>query len=306
MATHELESISAQSEGLPDDLPMPPTDSGSSHPSSSSHEMHKRRFGRIISVDGSQATAVMEHFAPGDVAITPSILQIGAVVKIPTSLSVLFAMIRKLSIPDPARDATEGERKLVELELLGECPRQAQGGLAPFRRGVSNFPALGGGVFTATSEELALLYARPGVLTARVGTIHQDRRLPATISVDDLLGKHYAIVGSTGSGKSCTVALILRTIPTQNPSGHVLLLDPHNEYTRAFGSMAEVIGPSTLQLPYWLFNFEELGEVLKHTGMVMGPAESALLSELITTANGSSSAAATAGTSPPIPPRPIA
>src|SRR5262249_17886816 len=82
------------------------------------------------------------------------------------------------------------------------------------------------------------------VPTARIGAIHQDRRLPATISIDDLLGKHYAIVGSTGSGKSCTVALILRTILTQNPSGHVLLLDPHNEYTRAFGAMAEVIGPS--------------------------------------------------------------
>jgi uncharacterized protein len=266
---------------LDESLTAPPQ---GSHSKSSPADTHKRRFGRIIAVDGSQATAAMEHFAPGDDAVTPSILQIGAVVKIPTSLSVLFAMIRKLSIPDPARDVTEGERKLVELELLGECPRLAEGGLAPFRRGVSNFPALGGGVFMATSEELALLYARPGVPTVRVGAIHQDRRLPATISVDDLLGKHYAIVGSTGSGKSCTVALILRTILTQNPSGHVLLLDPHNEYTRAFGSMAEVIGPSTLQLPYWLFNFEELGEVLKHTGMVMGPAEAALLSELITMA----------------------
>ena len=86
-----------------------------------------------------------------------------------------------------------------------------------------------------------------------------------------------------------------------------MLLDPHNEYTRAFGPMAEVIGPSTLQLPYWLFNFEELGEVLKHTGMVMGPAEAALLSELVTAAKRHSSApAAMPATSPPIPPRPIA
>jgi len=285
MTIDELdESLAAPPPGAADELSTPPADDGSPQSKSSPADMHRRRFGRIIAVDGSQATAAMEHFAPGDGAITPSILQIGAVVKIPTPLSVLFAMIRKLSIPDPARDATEGERKLVELELLGECPRQAQGGLAPFRRGVSNFPALGGGVFMASSEELALLYSRPGVATVRVGAIHQDRRLPATISVDDLLGKHYAIVGSTGSGKSCTVALILRTILTQNPSGHVLLLDPHNEYTRAFGPMAEVIGPSTLQLPYWLFNFEELGEVLKHTGMVMGPAEAALLSELVTTA----------------------
>jgi len=285
MTIDELaESRPDQQEGSPDGLPMPPADSGSPHPGSSPREMHKRRFGRIIAVDGSQVTAVMEHFAPGDPAITPSILQIGSVVKIPTSMSVVFAMTRRLSIPEPAREPVEGERKLVDLELLGECPRLPEGGLAPFRRGVSNFPVLGGGVFTATSEELSLLYARPGVPTARIGAVHQDRRLPATISVDDLLGKHYAIVGSTGSGKSCAVALILRTILTQNPSGHVLLLDPHNEYTRAFGAMAEVVGPSTLQLPYWLFNFEELCEVLKHTGVVIGTAEAALLADLITTA----------------------
>src|SRR5215468_3413815 len=278
------QSLAAQPQDSAGHPPTTATDDAPHANASSASDLHKRRFGRIIAVDGSQATAAMEHFAPGDDAVTPSILQIGAVVKIPTSMSVLFAMIRKLSIPDPAREATEGERKLVELELLGECPRRATGGLDPFRRGVSNFPALGGGVFMATSEELALLYSRPGVPTVRVGAIHQDRRLPAAISVDDLLGKHYAIVGSTGSGKSCTVALILRAILTKNPSGHVLLLDPHNEYTRAFGAMAEVIGPSTLQLPYWLFNFEELGEVLKHTGMVMGPAEDALLSELVTAA----------------------
>ncbi len=277
------EPTADQSERLADDRPAGPVGEAA-HPGSSPPDLLKRRFGRIIAVDGSQVTAAMEHFAPGDPAITPSILSIGSVVKLPTSMSVVFAMTRKLSIPEPAREATEGERKLVELELLGECPRLAEGGLGSFRRGVSNFPALGGGVFRATSEELSLLYARPGVPTARIGAVHQDRRLPATISVDDLLGKHYAIVGSTGSGKSCTVALILRTILTQNPSGHVLLLDPHNEYTRAFGAMAEVIGPSTLQLPYWLFNFEELGEVLKHTGVVIGTAEAALLADLITTA----------------------
>ena len=277
-------STPAQPNESPDALKMALAGNGSHQPRPSSHEMSKRRLGRIIAVDGSQATAAMDHFAPGDAAVTPSIVQIGSVVKIPTPMSVIFAMTRRLSIPEPAREPIEGERKLIELELLGECPRLAEGGLAPFRRGVSNFPALGGGVFMATSEELALLYARPGVPTVRIGAIHQDRRLPATISIDDLLGKHYAVVGTTGSGKSCTVALILRTILTQNPSGHVLLLDPHNEYTRAFGTMAEVIGPSTLQLPYWLFNFEELSEVLKHTGMVLGSTEAALLGDLITTA----------------------
>src|SRR5262245_53463270 len=145
-------STPAQPNEAPDALRMAPAGNGSHHARPSSNEMNKRRLGRIIAVDGSQATAAMDHLAPGDAAVTPSILQIGSVVKIPTPMSVVFAMTRRLSIPEPAREPIEGERKLIELELLGECPRLAEGGLAPFRRGVSNFPALGGGVFMATSE----------------------------------------------------------------------------------------------------------------------------------------------------------
>ena len=50
------------------------------------------------------------------------------------------------------------------------------------------------------------------------------------IRVDDLLGKHFAILGTTGTGKSCTTALILRSILEKNPAAHIVLLDPHNEY----------------------------------------------------------------------------
>ena len=57
---------------------------------------------------------------------------------------------------------------------------------------------------------------------------------------NDLLGKHFAVIGTTGSGKSCAVALILQAILNEHPSGHVVLLDPHAEYATAFGEMASV------------------------------------------------------------------
>jgi len=82
------------------------------------------------------------------------------------------------------------------------------------------------------------------------------------IRVDDLLGKHFAVLGTTGTGKSCTTALILRSILQRNPAAHVLLLDPHNEYASSFGEWGEVISPRNMQLPYWLLTFEELIEVL--------------------------------------------
>src|SRR5512145_169996 len=99
MTIDELDdSLAAQPQDSVDELSTPPADDRSPSSKSSPADTHRRRFGRIIAVDGSQATAAMEHFAPGDGAVTPSILQIGAVVKIPTLQSVLFAMIRKLSI----------------------------------------------------------------------------------------------------------------------------------------------------------------------------------------------------------------
>lgn len=82
------------------------------------------------------------------------------------------------------------------------------------------------------------------------------------VQVDELLGKHCAILGSTGTGKSCGVAVLLRAILEQNQQVHMLLLDPHNEYARCFGSQAEVITPDDLQLPFWLLTFEELVEVV--------------------------------------------
>jgi uncharacterized protein len=74
---------------------------------------------------------------------------------------------------------------------------------------------------------------------------------------DELLGKHFAVLGTTGSGKSCSVAVLLQAILEVAPCGHIILLDPHNEYGKAFSGQAETIDPTTLNLPHWLLNFEE-------------------------------------------------
>jgi DNA helicase HerA-like ATPase len=66
---------------------------------------------------------------------------------------------------------------------------------------VSVFPALEDPIFLATPTDLAQVYAPPRVAAVPVGTIHQDGGVPAYLLVDDLLGKHFSIVGTTGSGK---------------------------------------------------------------------------------------------------------
>ena len=243
----------------------------------------QNRIGRVVSVAGSEVVFLHEKRPGRAESDDATALQIGSLVKMRTPGSTVFGMVSGLTIPVPGAKGEQGEMKIVELELLGEAPinggddhgagggnGHANGGDANgggpgyccFQRGVSVFPSLGDEVFTTDQEDLRVVYARPQDSTVKIGTIHQDSGLPAYVLTDDLLGRHFAVLGTTGSGKSCAVALILRAILQRHGNAHIVLLDPHNEYWRTFGDAAEVLSPENLVLPYWLLNFEEIVEVV--------------------------------------------
>ena len=241
----------------------------------------EKRIGRVVSVSGSQVIVMLESLALQNMQGPGEEIQIGGLVKMRTPASTVFGMISGLSIPIPSEEASESEMRIVQMELVGETIEKEDVGKAVFQRGVSFCPALGDGVYTTTQSDLKQVYARPTVSSVRVGTIYQDQTLPAFISTDDLLGKHFAILGTIGSGKSCAVALILRSILAQHASGHALLLDLHNEYGRAFADCAEILGPGSLELPYWLLNFEEIREIMIGGGKEDREADIIILKEAI-------------------------
>lgn len=246
--------------------------------------VEEQRIGRIVAVSGSQVIMLLDNHANNgnQQALPPP--QIGALVKMRTPGFTVFGLVSGLSIPIPAHDDSDAEIKIVELDLLGEAADAENGHRHPFQRGVSVCPALGNDVFASTQEDLRQVYARPSTSSVRVGTIHQDQSLPAFVITDELLGKHFAILGTTGSGKSCAVALILRAILTQHSSGHVLLLDLHNEYGPAFHDFAELLSPSSLELPYWLLNFNEIKEIMIGSESGEREVDAAILKEAIVTA----------------------
>ena len=141
-------------------------------------------------------------------------------------------------------------------------PKDEHGRPKAFRRGISSYPSLGDTVYRASRSELSKAYACDSDTSIRVGHIQQDPSIPAMIKIDEMLGKHFAVLGTTGTGKSCTVALILRRILEKNPQAHILLLDVHREYAQSFKGMSEVITPDNMVLPFWLLNFEESVEIL--------------------------------------------
>ena len=76
--------------------------------------------------------------------------------------------------------------------------------------------------------------------------------------IDDLLAKHFLVVGSTGSGKSSALTGILQRLLYEHAGAHVVILDVHNEYSTAFEGMVEPINLNNFSLPFWLLNFTEL------------------------------------------------
>ena len=237
-------------------------------------------IGRIVSVTGSKAVVLLDNGRSGAARSSIPRPEMGTLLAIDTASTVALAIVSALSVPVPAQREGEGEIWIAELGLVGELWRGRDGRPASFNRGVTAYPALGHRARVASNAELGLAFCDDAKQSVRVGSIRQDPSIPAMIRVDELLGKHFAILGTTGTGKSCTTALILRAILEKNPAAHLVLLDPHNEYAPAFTEWAEVLSPRNLQLPFWLLTFEELTEV-----MVGNPAdrksEIEILQELI-------------------------
>ncbi len=243
---------------------------------------------RVTSVQGSKVHGLLE--APslgGDLAEeVPDGVQIGDLVKVRTPRSLAFGMVSSLATEPGFQSSGERERHIVEIDMLGEV-MSSSGDMVEgmkFQRGMSVYPSLGQGIYPATQMELAAIYAPGNASNVCIGTLHQDTSLPAYLSTDDLLGKHFAILGTTGSGKSCTTSVVLRSILDTHPNGHIVLLDPHNEYGQAFGDLAEVVNPDNLNLPFWLLNFEEMVEVLCSPDEASREAEAFILKDAIVSA----------------------
>jgi DNA helicase HerA-like ATPase len=237
-----------------------------------------KSIGRIVSVTGSKAIVLLDSPQEGEIRTTDR-PDMGTLLAIDTSNTVVLAIVSALSVPVPAQRDGEKEIWIAELGLVGELWRDKAGQANIFARGVTTYPSLGNRVRVASKAELAAAFCGDPGRSVRIGTIRQDSTIPAMVRVDELLGKHVAILGTTGTGKSCTTALILRAILERNPAAHIVLLDPHNEYATAFSEWAEVISPRNMQLPFWLLNFEEVVEVL-----ISDPARKAeieILQELI-------------------------
>ena len=219
-------------------------------------------IGEVLEISGSGSRVAIDLQALRDYAgeTDPSLVQagqVGSLVKIQVGNRWLVANIRT-QILDPRANGGLS----AEVDFLGEGQQERlTGRIYGFRRGVTRYPVPGTPIFPATTTELRQIYASDGGATIKIGTVFPSADIRATLQVDNMLGKHFALLGSTGTGKSTAVALILHRICELAPEGHILMIDPHGEYPEAFREVGHLLDVSNLQMPYWLMNFEEHCEV---------------------------------------------
>ncbi len=230
-------------------------------------------LGRVVSVRGSQArVGILASPSMTPSAIRATVGQFFGIRAAHTTIVALITEVTRENI-----DTGNDYIAVASVDLLGEISR----GAAPrFQRGVTVYPTIGDAVDILTHEELRIVYAPTGKDQINVGALQQDPSITAYVDVEEMLNKHFAVLGSTGVGKSSSVSLLLNEILRVRPRLRVFLLDVHNEYGRCFGEHALVLNPRNLKLPFWLFNFEEIVDVL-FGGRPGVPEEMEVLSEVI-------------------------
>ena len=233
------------------------------------------KLGHVLSVRGSEAQIGLPAPRPG----APVLATVGNFVAINATPRPLVGMITEVTAPRPENDDTGEYRPSARVALMGEFIKDRDG-REKFRRGVSDYPAIGDTVGKVSNEQLRLIHKPAGQNSINVGHLNHDSSIAAELDVDSLVSKHFAILGSTGVGKSSGVTIILSEILKARPDLRIFLLDGHNEYGNSFGSAANVISSRNLRLPFWLFNFEELTDVI-YAGRQAISEEIEILSELI-------------------------
>lgn len=217
---------------------------------------------KIMSVDGGTATAVADETMLEDQSGDKRLF-IGSVVRIKVGDNLVYGAIRSVSLE---RSGDGNMRPLVEIEFLAQAERDQRSGNITAQRGISSHPMPGDPLFRASDEDLELLFSAGGKEHFTIGTVYPTHRVPATVLTEQLMTRHFAMLGSTGTGKSTATALFVHKIVESMPEGHIIILDPHNEYKGAFSDISVHFDSNNLRLPYWLMNLEEMIELLVGRG----------------------------------------
>ncbi len=233
-------------------------------------------IGRVIGVEGEDVEFVLtteqkefEHDGR-----TYNVGQIGTYVTIPGRQRTLIGFVTGVAVRDSEVD--QKREQVVRVQLLGTIVGDS------FSRGVVGYPTIGEPVCLAVQSDFETIFGYVNRLVGdadasapaagdgprerrsfTIGKFALDPTFEVKVLGNEFLSRHVAILGNSGSGKSCTTTRVLEEILTL-PGAQVVMFDLHGEYATAFADArgrsdanVAVIGHEDLVVPYWLLKFEE-------------------------------------------------
>jgi len=248
-------------------------------------------LGTVASVSGSSVSVHLAKSVASGLSIiegrTYRIGQVASFVRIPQGYQDLFGVVSEVganAAPAITEQMQNDTGRWMQIQLIGESIGGA------FERGISEYPNIGDSAHITTESSLARIYGASEFGQVTIGSLSSAESIPAKVSLNELVTRHSAILGSTGSGKSTTVASLLRSITSvlnngsSYPGTRILMLDIHGEYPAALSDVASVYsvdpqpGEQKLLIPYWALNVSELLDFL--TGGVDGTRETAFTDKI--------------------------
>lgn len=233
-------------------------------------------IGEIDSISGNSISVKLFDNIKSNMPVIDGVVyrvgQIGSFVRIPLGYANLYGIVTQIgsaAIPESLREAVIRDydyltnTRWINIVLAGEQVGKR------FERGVTQYPTTGDKVHLVTINDLDVIYGGyEDSNSITVGNISVSESLDAKIDLDKLISRHCAIVGSTGSGKSNSVSVLLEAIAKRNfPSSRILVIDPHGEYNDALSKYSRVIETSPkddknkLYIPFWALPFNELMKI---------------------------------------------
>ncbi|MCY4422511.1 MAG: DUF853 family protein [Acidimicrobiaceae bacterium] len=229
-------------------------------------------LGSVENVAGSEVSVALDDSTVSGLLFVNGqpyhVAQVGSFVRVPLGLIDLIGLVSQAgATPEHLSTDTVDGRMWMTVQLVGHG--SADKG---FSRGISLLPSVGDSVHIMTDSDLEVVYGvRTSLKRIRVGHVASALSIPALLEINSLVTRHSAIVGTTGAGKSTTVARILESLTdaSRYPSARVIVFDIHGEYASALQDQARIFrvgGDETsrsepLHVPYWALSFEELVEL---------------------------------------------
>lgn len=241
-------------------------------------------IGYVIDVQGNSLTAALVE---DDQGRTPTITigdedilvgQIGSYVSIRQHdiniVAIVIRMTEQEALAAPTIE-TPGEdtarlpfaKRLAKLTLIGSIRTDGK-----FERGVGQYPTTGAEVHALASTDIAKMFERFQSKGLSVGSLATHPSLKVCLDPSNLFGRHFAILGQSGSGKSWTVAALVQRTVAIMPRAHIIILDLHGEYcwkredgSRHYAFADEIVrhvDARELEIPYWLMTYAELCDLL--------------------------------------------